>query len=71
MRVLLALGLLFVSLGTHAVEYRFYSAAGVKAPLTNLSEIFNRNQSGYRIVNDFDTAGAAEKKFSRILKVLA
>ena len=55
--------LIFFSLSTHAAEYRFYSAAGAKVPLIELSQLFNQTNSGSHIVNNFDTAGAAEKKF--------
>ncbi|QWD68697.1 substrate-binding domain-containing protein [Polynucleobacter sp. VK25] len=60
---LLCLGSLVCSYGAHAAEYRFYSAAGAKVPLNELSQLFNRTQSDSKIVNYFDTAGAAEKQF--------
>ena len=66
MRVLATLfwiGSLALSLGAHAAEYRFYSAAGAKVPLSELSQLFNQTQAGSKIVNYFDTAGAAEKQF--------
>ncbi len=47
---------------TIAAEYRLYAAAGIKIPLIALSQTY-RTESGHSIVNDFDTAGAAEKKF--------
>jgi molybdate transport system substrate-binding protein len=55
--------LIFFSLSAHATEYRFYSAAGAKVPLIELSQLFDRTNTGSHIVNNFDTAGAAEKKF--------
>lgn len=45
-----------------AKEYRLYAAAGIKLPLIELSQAF-QGSSGNVIINDFDTAGAAEKKF--------
>jgi molybdate transport system substrate-binding protein len=60
---LFCFGSLAFSFGAHAAEYRFYSAAGAKVPLNELSQVFNQTQSGSRIVNYFDTAGAAEKQF--------
>lgn len=60
---LLCIGTLTLSFGAHAAEYRFYSAAGAKVPLNELTQVFNQSQSGSRIVNYFDTAGAAEKQF--------
>ena len=65
-RVLVGLfctGSLVISFGAHAAEYRFYSAAGAKVPLIELSQLFNQTQSGNKIENYFDTAGAAEKQF--------
>jgi molybdate transport system substrate-binding protein len=47
---------------TIAAEYRLYAAAGIKIPLITLSQAY-QTESGHSIVNDFDTAGAAEKKF--------
>lgn len=47
---------------TVAAEYRLYAAAGIKIPLIALSKTY-QTESGHSIVNDFDTAGAAEKKF--------
>lgn len=47
---------------TTAAEYRLYAAAGIKIPLITLSQTY-QTDSGHSIVNDFDTAGAAEKKF--------
>ena len=60
---LFCIGALTLSLGAHAAEYRFYSAAGAKVPLNELTQVFNQTQSGSNIVNYFDTAGAAEKQF--------
>ena len=57
------IGSLTLSFGAHAAEYRFYSAAGAKVPLIEFSQLFNQAQSGSKIVNYFDTAGAAEKQF--------
>jgi molybdate transport system substrate-binding protein len=45
-----------------AKEYRLYAAAGIKIPLIALSQTY-QTESGHTIINDFDTAGAAEKKF--------
>lgn len=47
---------------TIAAEYRLYAAAGIKIPLIALSKTY-QTESGHPVVNDFDTAGAAEKKF--------
>lgn len=47
---------------TIAAEYRLYAAAGIKIPLITLSQAY-QTESGHSIVNDFDTAGASEKKF--------
>ena len=47
---------------TIAAEYRLYAAAGIKIPLIALSQTY-QTESGHSIVYDFDTAGAAEKKF--------
>lgn len=47
---------------TIAAEYRLYAAAGIKIPLIALSKTY-QTESGHSVVNDFDTAGAAEKKF--------
>ena len=46
-----------------ANEYKFYSAAGIKLPIIELSEKFKTSNPKVMIKNDFDTAGAAEKKF--------
>ena len=65
-RVLVGLfcsGSLVLSFSAHAAEYRFYSAAGAKVPLIELSQLFNQTQSDNKIENYFDTAGAAEKQF--------
>ena len=45
-----------------AKEYRLYAAAGIKLPLIELSQAYQAS-SGNSILYDFDTAGAAEKKF--------
>lgn len=45
-----------------AKEYRLYAAAGIKLPLIELSQAYQA-ATGNTILNDFDTAGAAEKKF--------
>lgn len=45
-----------------AKEYRLYAAAGIKLPLIELSQAYQASSDNL-IVNDFDTAGAAEKKF--------
>ncbi len=45
-----------------AKEYRLYAAAGIKLPLIELSQAY-QVATGNSILNDFDTAGAAEKKF--------
>jgi molybdate transport system substrate-binding protein len=47
----------------NAEEYKFYSAAGIKLPIIELSEKFKATNPQLTIKNDFDTAGAAEKKF--------
>jgi molybdate transport system substrate-binding protein len=57
------IGLLVFATRVFAVDYRIYSAAGIKVPLIELSQLFNQNQTTYQILNNFDTAGAAEKKF--------
>lgn len=46
-----------------ALEYRVYSAAGMKIPMIELTQIFNQVNPSSIVVNDFDTAGAAENKF--------
>ena len=48
---------------SHATEYRFYLAAGVKLPMIEFAQQFNQSNPSNSIVNDFDTAGAAESKF--------
>jgi molybdate transport system substrate-binding protein len=48
---------------SHATEYRFYSAAGVKLPMIEFAQQFKQSNPTNSIVNDFDTAGAAESKF--------
>jgi molybdate transport system substrate-binding protein len=58
-----ALALLLVCANPLAAkEYRLYAAAGIKLPLIELSQVYQAS-SGNLIINDFDTAGAAEKKF--------
>ncbi len=57
------IAVLSCSFGVRAAEYRFYSAAGAKVPLIELSQIFNQSLPDSKIVNNFDTAGAAEQKF--------
>lgn len=57
------LGLLISASGASAAEFRIYSAAGMKVPLIELSQLFNKNQNANQIWVNFDTAGAAEKKF--------
>lgn len=58
-----ALALLFGCIGPIAAkEHRLYAAAGIKLPLIELSQAY-QTESGNLIINDFDTAGAAEKKF--------
>lgn len=54
--------LLFGANPLAAEEYRLYAAAGIKLPLIELSQAYQVS-SGNLIINDFDTAGAAEKKF--------
>jgi molybdate transport system substrate-binding protein len=54
---------LLYSLSCSAAEYRMYSAAGVKIPMLQFASVFNEANSNSKVVNDFDTAGAAEKKF--------
>jgi molybdate transport system substrate-binding protein len=61
--IAILLGSLIFSIGAGAAEYRFYSAAGAKVPLIELSQLFNQTQAGSKVVNYFDTAGAAEKQF--------
>jgi len=53
----------FVATGSHATDYRFYSAAGVKLPMIEFAQQFKQSNPANSIVNDFDTAGAAESKF--------
>jgi len=48
---------------SHASEYRFYSAAGMKLPMIEFAQQFNQSNPLNPMVNDFDTAGAAEGKF--------
>jgi molybdate transport system substrate-binding protein len=57
-----ALVLLYSTTGS-AAEYRVYSAAGVKVPMLQFASVFNETNANSRVLNDFDTAGAAEKKF--------
>jgi molybdate transport system substrate-binding protein len=59
----MGLGSLVIFQGAQAAEYRFYSAAGAKIPLIELSQVFNQAQANSKIINYFDTAGAAEKQF--------
>ena len=44
-------------------DFRIYSAAGVKLPMLQFAAAFNGLNTGDRVVNSFDTAGAAEKYF--------
>jgi len=48
---------------SHATEYRFYSAAGVKLPMIEFAQQWNHSNPSNPMINDFDTAGAAESKF--------
>jgi molybdate transport system substrate-binding protein len=54
---------LLYSTSSSAAEYRVYSAAGVKMPMLQFASVFNEANANSRVLNDFDTAGAAEKKF--------
>ena len=62
-RVLLCGAFILVATCSHATEYRFYSAAGVKLPMIEFAQQFSQSNPSSLIVNDFDTAGAAESKF--------
>ena len=44
-------------------DFQIYSAAGVKLPMLQFAAAFNSLNTGDRVVNSFDTAGAAEKHF--------
>jgi len=44
-------------------DFRIYSAAGVKLPMLQFAAAFNSLNTGDRVVNSFDTAGAAERLF--------
>jgi molybdate transport system substrate-binding protein len=46
-----------------SMDFRIYSAAGVKLPMLQFTAAFNSLNTGDRVVNSFDTAGAAEKFF--------
>ena len=48
---------------SHATDYRFYSVAGVKLPMIEFAQQFKQSNPPNLMVNDFDTAGAAESKF--------
>jgi molybdate transport system substrate-binding protein len=52
-----------VTTSSQASEYRIYSAAGVKLPMIEFAQQLNQSNPSNPIVNDFDTAGAAESKF--------
>jgi len=43
-------------------EEVLYAAAGVKLPIIELGQLYEK-KTGIKVVMDFDTAGAAEKKF--------
>jgi molybdate transport system substrate-binding protein len=60
--LLIAIGTLNINF-VMALEYRVYSAAGIKIPMIELTQIFNQSNPLSPVVNDFDTAGAAENKF--------
>jgi len=46
-----------------SMDFQIYSAAGVKLPMVQFAAVFNGLNPGDRVVNSFDTAGAAEKQF--------
>jgi len=62
-RFLLCWAFIFATTCSHATDYRFYSAAGVKLPMIEFAQQFKQSNPTNLIVNDFDTAGAAESKF--------
>lgn len=62
-RVLLCWAFILATTCSHATDYRFYSAAGVKLPMIEFAQQFKQSNPTNSIVNDFDTAGAAESKF--------
>jgi len=62
-RVLLCWAFILATTCSHATDYRFYSAAGVKLPMIEFAQQFKQSNPTNLIVNDFDTAGAAESKF--------
>ena len=62
-RFLLCWAFILATTCSHATDYRFYSAAGVKLPMIEFAQQFKQSNPTNLIVNDFDTAGAAESKF--------
>ena len=62
-RFLLFWAFIAVTTSSQASEYRFYSAAGMKLPMIEFAQQLNQSNPSNPIVNDFDTAGAAESKF--------
>jgi molybdate transport system substrate-binding protein len=60
---ILLLSICYTNLSYAANEYQFYSAAGIKLPIIALSQKMEAAYPALKIINDFDTAGAAEKKF--------
>ena len=65
MKNLLVVLLLLLKLMTQEVlaqPIRLYAAAGVKSPIENILEAFER-QTGQRFELNFDTAGAAQAQY--------
>ena len=63
---LISLALFWVCLFSSSAwptDFRIYSAAGVKLPMMQFAAAFNSLNTGDRVVNSFDTAGAAERLF--------
>jgi len=63
---LISLALFWVCLFSSSAwptDFRIYSAAGVKLPMLQFAAAFNSLNTGDRVVNSFDTAGAAERLF--------
>ncbi len=62
-RFLFFVVLIFQASCNYAAEYRVYSAAGMKLPMMEFAQHLNQSNPSNLIINDFDTAGAAESKF--------
>ena len=60
--ILFSLFLVVTGLPVFGQELTLYAAAGVKAPLTDLAAVFEK-ETGTKVSLKFDTAGAAEQQF--------